>query len=226
MTITRTAKGTAASNGAFGGTTVTLSSVAMTTGDTIVVCTAMANGAEFSTVKWNGTDLTKIVAGIWYLANVTGATGNVVANRSVGNFIGGAITALSLSGVTSSPLDQSATATGTSTSPSSGATATTAQANEILIGSIGHNSGTPTNPQPGSWSNSFTAGQFSENAGTTTCVEDGYLLVSATGAYTAAKTGDDNLAWVASIATFKDTTAGGGVVPSSYGYRFIAGMGA
>ena len=102
-------------------------------------------------------------------------------------------------------LDQTHTGTGSSAAPSSGATLTTSQAEELLIGAIGTDG--PDGDPAGTWENSFTAGP---RLGTTGGAADanitasmGWRIVSATGAYTAAKSGITSRAWAALIATFK-----------------------
>jgi hypothetical protein len=111
--------------------------------------------------------------------------------------------------VAAAPVDQGTAAAGSGTSPSSGAAPTTSQANEILIGAIGTEG--PNGDNAGTWSNSFTNGQRLGTAGggaaNNSTISEGYRIVSATGAYTAAKTGITSRAWGAVIATFKE--AGG-----------------
>ncbi len=109
-----------------------------------------------------------------------------------------------------STLDQIASGTGTSTSPSSGAASSTTQADELLIGVIGTEG--PVGDSAGTWGNSFIAGP---RAGTTGDADDtnitislGYRIVSATGTYTASKTGITERDWGALIATFKADTSG------------------
>ena len=108
------------------------------------------------------------------------------------------------------PLDQTSTGTGSSATPSSGATAPTAEADELLIGAIGTEG--PSGDAAGAWGNSFTAGP---RLGTTGGTDDtnitislGYQIVSATGAYTAAKSGITSRDWAAMIATFKAEPSG------------------
>ena len=103
-------------------------------------------------------------------------------------------------------LDRTSTGTGSSATPSSGATATTSQADELLIGAIGTEG--PDGDAAGTWGNSFTAGpRLGTTGGTQTTptsrVSLGYRIVSATGAYTAAKSGITSRDWAAMIATFK-----------------------
>ncbi len=104
-----------------------------------------------------------------------------------------------------SPFDQTMSATGSSTAPASGASPTTTQADELLIGVVGTEG--PVGDSAGTWDNSFTAGP---RQGTTSATADanitvsmGYRIVSATGAYTASKTGITSRDWGAMIATFK-----------------------
>jgi hypothetical protein len=99
-------------------------------------------------------------------------------------------------------LDKTAAAAGTGTSPSSGATATTSHANEFLWGSIGYFANSKVT---GTWSDGFTAGSQFTDTGGIAGVEDGYKTVSATGAYTAAKTGVNKDSWAAVIATYATT---------------------
>ncbi len=107
------------------------------------------------------------------------------------------------------PLDQTASSTGTGNSPSSNATSTTSQANELLIGLVGTEG--PGGDSAGTWSDSFETGP---RFGTTDGTEDtnvtismGHRIVSATGAYTAAKSGITSRDWTALIATFKADTS-------------------
>jgi hypothetical protein len=102
-------------------------------------------------------------------------------------------------------LDQTMTGTGSSATPSSGATTTTTQADELLIGAIGTEG--PDGDTAGAWGNSFKTGP---RVGTTGGTDDtnltaslGWRIVSATGAYTAAKNGITSRDWGAMIATFK-----------------------
>lgn len=107
--------------------------------------------------------------------------------------------------VSSSQKDQGVSQTVVSTtSPSSGAAGTTVQAGEILIGvvSIGQDVAVG-----GAWSNSFTGGQSANTTGGSAAgnasVNEGYRIVSATGAYTAAKTGATSANTATLILTYK-----------------------
>jgi hypothetical protein len=95
------------------------------------------------------------------------------------------------------------------TTPTVGPTGTTAQANELLIGAIGTEG--PVGDNAGTWDNSFTAGP---RAGTTGDADDsnwtvsmGWRIVSATGEYSAQKSGITDRYWAAAIATFKGESA-------------------
>jgi PhoD-like phosphatase len=91
------------------------------------------------------------------------------------------------------------------TTPSVGPTGTTTQANELLIGVIGTNG--PVEDTAGTWNNSFTAGSRVGTTGGSAAdnwtVSMGYRIVSATGTYTAQKSGITSRNWAAAIATFK-----------------------
>jgi hypothetical protein len=91
------------------------------------------------------------------------------------------------------------------TTPTVGPTGTTTQASELLIGVIGTEG--PVEDAAGTWQNSFTAGPRAGTTGGTATsnwtVSMGYRIVSATGAYTAQKSGITSRYWAAAIATFK-----------------------
>lgn len=213
MAITRTAKGTATSKTAGN---LTLSNVSVTAGATLVVCWN-CDTTIIPTISYDGVNLTDAIsttygiggilsAGIAYLSNVTGGTGDLVMGTST---TAKAMAAIQLDSLAASPLDKTVSDGGNSTTPSSGATATTAQADEILIGAIGTNG--PSGDAAGSWSNSFTAGQRDGTTGgaalTNVTISEGYRIVTATGAYTAAKTSITSRRWAALIATFKEAAA-------------------
>ena len=103
------------------------------------------------------------------------------------------------------PLDQTSTGTGSSATPSAGPTSTTTEADELLIGAIGTEG--PNGDPGGTWLNSFTTGPRTGTTGgtddTNITISLGYRIVSASGAYTAAKSGITSRDWAALIATFK-----------------------
>ncbi len=120
---------------------------------------------------------------------------------------------------TSGALDQTNTGNSTSagTSPSSGPTGSTSQSDELLIGAVGTEGG--HYDAPGTWSNAFSSGpRLGTSVGTTSSAATditasmGWKIVSATGAFTAAKGGIGSKPWAASIATFK---GGADVTPPS-----------
>ena len=105
--------------------------------------------------------------------------------------------------------------TASGTTPTVGPTGTTAQAAELLIGVIGTEG--PVEDADGTWGNSFTAGPRAGTTGGTAntnwTVSMGYRIVSATGAYTAQKSGITSRNWAAAIATFKTENI---IPPSAY----------
>jgi hypothetical protein len=184
--------------------------VTLKAGETLLVtCNDEGSDAE---ITWGGTALhgdagangSGFSTSIFTLYSAAGGTGDIVAShQSAGDLT---INAYSITGLAPSAFDKTAAAQGSSTSPSSGATATTSHANEFLWAAIGFSTiARPT----GTWVGGFTSGgQFTKTgAGGISGVEDGYKTVSATGAYTAAKTGVDKDAWAAVIATYA-TAAG------------------
>jgi len=143
------------------------------------------------------------------------------------------------------PLDQSlgnpvagAQQTASGTTPTVGPTGTTAQADELLIGSIG-TEGPPTDAA-GTWDYGFTAGQRVGSSGAPNAdwtVSMGWRIVSAVGQYTAQKTGITNTYWAAAIATFRggvpaathdltvavDPIGGGTTTPAAGVHTYVEG---
>ncbi len=187
--------------------------VTVSEGATLVVMVSNVN--EFvASVAWTdvgpltqvqNTSSGALLGSMWILVDAPAGTHNAVVTfeASVDAL---AITALQISGGNGSPivLDKSAVAIGTSTTPSSGNTAVTTAANEALIGAVATNG--PIEDNPGTWSGSFTNGQRDGITGTpdNCTMSDGYRIVTAAGAYAAAKTGITSQPWVAMIATFKN----------------------
>jgi len=218
MSIVRTAKGTQVGNSDGGGLfSITMANVTLQSGSTIVVLVGIdENFAPPDSVKWNNQMLTLAVSatassrpyvGIFYKANVTGATGSVVVDATVSDPSSITMAVLEITGLEVVPtLDQIASATGSSTIPTSGATPTTTQAKQILIGALCTQG--PSGDDAGSWSNGFSAGQRAGTTGGTTgfkaTISEGYLIVAAAAAYMAAKTGITSRPWAAAIATFQE----------------------
>lgn len=212
MAIVRTAKGTAfAYDGDVGVSGVTLSSVAIANGASIVVVVAAGAGqGVLSSATWNGqaltADLQFVNAGdvrILVLSkhNVTGATGDVVIEMTTSDTAAGVMcAAMEVTGLQTSASDTGASAEGTSTTPSSGATGTTAVADELLVGIVGLNAAGAA--VGGTWDNSFSDGQ-SVSDGAAVALNEGYRIVAATGTYTASKTGATSGPWAAGIFTYK-----------------------
>jgi hypothetical protein len=188
---------------------VTLPKVALKAGETLIVsCNDEGGDVE---VTWNdkplhkdvGTKGSGLYTTLYSLYIASGGTGDIVASHgSAGDLSinAYAVTNLAPSGA----LDKTAAAQGMSVTPSSGPTATTTHANEFLWGAIGY----ATNSKAtGTWNDGFTGGTQFTDTGGIGGVDDGYKTVSATGAYTAGKTGVGKSAWVAVIATYQ-TAAG------------------
>lgn len=190
-----TAKGTAGGSNV---ASLTIANVTLNAGDTLLVSVSDEFGD--ASVTWNGISLNRdsfiadgtsfTATGIWSLYSAAGGTGNIVASHASSKDM--AIAASAVSNLNSSSLDQTAGATGNSTAPSSGP-ASTKVANEFLFGATVNG---------GTWSNSFTDGQTSLSGGSGAKVDEGYKIVSSTGAYAAAKTGTGGGIWTAVIATY------------------------
>jgi hypothetical protein len=184
---------------------LTIRQVKLQAGETLLVtCNDEGGDAE---VTWGGTSLHLDVgttgAGfyttIFTLYSATGGTGDILATHlSAGDLT---INAYSVTNLAPSALDKTAAAQGTGATPSSGATPTTSHANEFLWGAIGYSTNAAAT---GTWIDGFTpGGQFTKTGKSgISGVDDGFKTVSATGAYTAAKSGVDKDAWTALIATY------------------------
>lgn len=213
--IARIAKGTASAyDDSSGVSTTTLAGVALGTGSVVVVvCAIGLADVGPQGVTWNGLALTKrvqssaqdVTTSIWSLDNVTAATGSVVVNTADSLPASVALAVLEVTGASNPSTDKVATGNGVGTSPSSGNTATTSQNNELLVGAVGTFG--PISHSAGSWSGSFSDGQrVGTNAvtGLDCTISEGYRIVSATGAYAAAKTGITSAPWGACILTLKE----------------------
>jgi hypothetical protein len=214
MAITRTALGTGAVKST--SVDVTIGNV-VAAGDQLFVIVAQDPGAnpiryqpqsgaasEFFTedVAASHAD---VVARVMRLSNPTPSIDSTAVVGSNNN-VTIAIAIIKVSGLDTSPFDKSSAGTGSSLEATSGATGTTAQANEILIGAIGWEG--PDGDDAGTWQNSFSTGQrigtTGGGAASNVTIQEGYLIVSATGAYTAAVTRTANSRdWAAAIATYK-----------------------
>ena len=182
---------------------LSLPGITLKPGETLLVSTN-DEGAE-AKVTWNGISLHQDIATtdgngcytkIFSLYSASGGTGDVVASHTVGDL---SINASSVTNLAPSALDKAREGHGVGTNPSSGATPITTKANEFLWGAIGY---ATNGAMSGVWSDGFTSdGQFTFS-GDTGGVENGYKIVSSTGAFAAAKTGADKDGWSALIATY------------------------
>lgn len=118
--------------------------------------------------------------------------------------------------VTSSPLDQTgSSADQTVTTPVTGTTSTTSQADELVVGGIGYDTG-PTPPTPSAYSgptNGFSLVAQDETGSAGCCYLD--KIVSATGTYSSGATIPSFYTTNGAIATFKAAAGGGGTVPAA-----------
>lgn len=200
--ITVTPKGTNSAGST--GASINLVSVACSTGDLLVV--TLGVGQTGATVTWNSISMSlassvnytgATTAYIFYLVVASGATGTVTASWTGNHAV--VLSASTISGLASAVVDVTHTGTGSGTAPSSGATATTTAAVEIAFG-VTVMTGVAA---AGTWQNSWSANQSVTATGSALCLLDGFLVLSSTGAQTAALTGTNSGAWGAVIATFK-----------------------
>ncbi len=195
---------TALTTGTFSAGSTITTSLALTTGDFLVVCAQWGTTRTLTSIVWNSINLSQDVivgtTGKSLLASLyiaSGTTANLVITISAG--ANGTSIPMKITGMASATTtDQvKSQAQVTTTSPSSTATPNTTQATETAIGCLRNDTTTIS----GSWSNSFT--NLSElNSGTTTG-DTGYLVLSSTGAQTAAKTGATSANYSTVIATYK-----------------------
>ena len=182
---------------------LSLAGVTLKPGETLLVSTN--DEGDDAAVTWNGISLHQDIATtdgngcytkIFSLYSAGGGTGDVVATHTVADL---SMNASSVTNLAPSALDKTRVGHGVGTNPSSGATPITANANEFLWGAIGYAS---TSAVSGVWMDGFTSdGQFTYS-GDTGGVENGYKIVSSTGAFSTAKTGIANDGWSALIATY------------------------
>ncbi len=192
-------------------TTLTTASVTVATGELLVVSLGIAGGTDPTSVKFNGVSLTfdsKVAnghGGVYSLNVTSGATATIVVTwGSSFDWQGAALVASKVSGLTSNIVDKKVNASGSGTNPSSTATANTTNAADYVHGMV-RTSG-PGTDTPGTWSNSFVNGQrIGSTGGITTNIttSEGYFLASATGPFTAAKTGEVSHSWEAFCVCYK-----------------------
>jgi hypothetical protein len=194
-----------------GSATLTISSVTVASGSTLVAIVGLdVTGADSpDSLKWGTFSLTlhKVqgTGAHYYLENCAGGTHDLVADYT-SNAPGVIVmTAKELVGALASSHDVSAGASGTSTAPSSGSSGTLSQASEICIASVLTHG--PLGDTAGSWSNSFVGGQRQGStggtAGSNVTISDASLIVAATTAQTGAKTGITSRSYSAIITTYK-----------------------
>jgi hypothetical protein len=187
---------------------LTLKKVVLKAGETLLVSCNDEGGDVDMT--WNDVPLHKDVGTkgsgfyttLFSLYSATGGTGDIVATHLSGGDL--SVNAYAVTNLAPSGLDKTSAAQGMGATPSSGPTATTTHGNEFLWGAIGYATNSKAS---GTWNDGFTAGTQFTDTGGIGGVDDGYKTVSATGAYTAAKTGVDKSAWAALIATYATTDA-------------------
>lgn len=219
MAIVVTALGTAQDK-ADNGTWTAFSSITLATGDALIL-TLAADPAAILQVSWNSVVMTSAVnisnagnvnAYIYQLINVTGGTGNVVIIWQSPFPTAQAASLYKVTGLASTPLDQTDSSTGTSTTPTSTQTLTLAQTDELLVGCIGTEG--PDGDAAGTWDaganqttdNGQRLGTTGAGAASNITVASATKIVTATTGGIASKTGIDSRDWGSCIATYKADT--------------------
>jgi hypothetical protein len=204
-------RGTAQNKGVFGSLAIP---AVVCTGGALIFSVCYSNaGGPIDTVDWGGAPLSLIrqqptgvnsSTEIWALYGLAANTFALTVTIPLLT-TAMAMCVSEVNNLAASPEDKQAGASGSSGSPSSGATAVTALAKELWWGAIGTEG--PGGDAAGAWSNGFNAGQRIGTTGgvatTNATIGEGSLIVAATGAATAAKTGMTVRAWGAIIQTLK-----------------------
>lgn len=170
------------------------------------------SGVQFDAKDVEANNDTNVVTSISRYSAPAAST-DAGARIVIANTVSSAAAIIKISGLTSSPFDKSSAGTGpggSGTPPTSGATAPLSQADEICIGAIGTEG--PDGDAADTWLNSFSAGQRLGTTGgggtSNITVYEGYKIVSATTAQTAATTPGVFRDWAACIATYKAAATG------------------
>ena len=209
--MARTNKGTASHITATSSWTA-LSSIALTTGNTLIVLIGQESGVSPSGITWNSVAMTSdledastdLKLGVWRLSNVTGATGNIVVTWP------SSITRKVLCAVEvddgSLTIDKTAEAHDDDggSQPASGSTATTTNATECLQGVVLMKQ--PTSEPLGTWAGDTTTdAQSVSTIGAPTfqiTITEGYAYQTVQATRSASKTGTNQPQWIALIATY------------------------
>lgn len=194
------------------------------TGDTVIVAVFLDDTVDdVSSVTATGMTFTKITAAsgldgagngylsIWYAFNVTGATTPTISVNKSKSMTMEAV-CFHYSGLTTTnPLDKTATATGSSNAPASGSTAALSQANEVVVGIFGSESGGATYTVGSGYGN---LKQVTANGNSEMAMQD--KQVAATTAVSSAATLSASTGWRASVLTFLIASSGTAITCDSY----------
>lgn len=197
------------------GHTCTISSITLSTGDSIAAMSATASLVGTVTATWNSVSMTETLgAGVssgnvethsFNLDNVTGATGNLVMTKSNAGDDPEIFDcrAVRVTGLTSKVIDKSRSNTGTATTWDTGTSATTTAANEGLVAFLA--AAAATNIAFGTWQNSFArlGSATGQSSGGCCVIDIGTRVVSATGTYIGQTTSNTSEAFAGVLFTFK-----------------------
>lgn len=222
--ITRTAKGTATDKVGTNNT-LTVASVALNSGDSIIVGVNYRTGSVTSVV-WGAQSLANDSQAVVYsLHNVAAGTNDVVVTFSVDQSAMAMFVAavnFGAGNIGAKDVGSTDNATGTSTTPADAGIATNV-ASEIFIGALDTTG--PSGDAAGTWSNSWSSGQ---RAGTTggsatsnSTVQEGYKIVAATETSQAALTGITSRQWFIQHVTYKVVATGGAVIKDPIGFGVV-----
>lgn len=202
---------TTLATGTFGNTSSASISLTLSTGDLLIVVFNFNGSRLLNSIAWNSINLTQDIVtaassglktSVCSLYVTSGATANLAI--SLNGTARGGIIPIKVTGMLSAAWTDQVQSNGqlATTAPTSNATPTTTQAAELVIGAIGNT----TNTLGGSWSNAFTdLTSVADSASAD--IDAGYLIVSAAGAQTAAKTGCTSSNYASAVVTYKGAAA-------------------
>lgn len=214
---------TVLTTGAFAGTAgCTIASLALATGNLLVVCMDWDSSRTVSAITWNGIALTlddvsaplgALQNAMYSLSIASGATANLVVTLS-GTARGVVIPIKCPGAATASWTDQvSDNNQGSAgTTPTTGNSPTTTQANELIIVSIGRAGSTIG----GTWASGAIADLTTVADSTNVGLNVGYQIVNQTGVWVGSKTGSTSSTYCNVIATYKGVSAAAALPPAAF----------
>jgi len=202
MSIVRTAKGTAILKTS--GTTLTLESVEILSGRSLVVGVAFDAGEGPPTVKWGNRDLSRIElqsqsgasTALFLLRHIRNTNTRTITCTWTGAIIAKAMFATMIGGVETQDVSQS-TGQASTTNPATGPTVVSTRPETISIAAMGSQG--PESDDPGTVGSGHTSGQRVGTSGgaddTNVTIHETFEILTQTGNVRATKTGATSRSW-------------------------------